>query len=129
MLSTVPGALLPPITKQEVSASPEATTSETVKEMEEDGQHISDYNDTRKRTVAWMLGPARTTPNGDPDKCAKAIIDVVSGSTSGGKDKGWPIHGMLVLGADAEKNIRDKCNDVLKNLDDWKEVTRGIAID
>ena len=36
---------------------------------------------------------------------------------------------MLVLGRDAEANIRDKCNAVLRNMDEWQDVTRGILRD
>ena len=36
---------------------------------------------------------------------------------------------MLVLGADAEMNIRDKCHAVLRNLDEWEDVVRGVAAD
>lgn len=122
---------MPPITKQDVpTPSGNLSSSKSNGDTGED-QYIADYAELRKRQVAWLYDAERRMPNGDADKCARAIVNVVSGKedAEGGNDRGWPALGMLVLGADAEMNIRDKCDAVLKNLDEWKEVVRGVSID
>ncbi|KAF5370913.1 hypothetical protein D9615_009789 [Tricholomella constricta] len=63
------------------------------------------------------------TEKGDPDKAMEAVVDVVRGE---GIAKGRPWPGYLVLGEDAEKDVRDKCNKVLRVLDEWKDVACGI---
>ncbi|KAI5118164.1 hypothetical protein M0805_005786 [Coniferiporia weirii] len=105
-------------------------------------QHIADYAALRARQLAWMYAQTGTQP-GDPEKCARAIVGVVcsAGADDGGdsnaatKDgspkaggRGWPDLNMLVLGSDAEANIRDKCARVVKNLDEWKDVVKGVDI-
>lgn len=70
---------------------------------------------------------------GDPIKSAETIVDVVRGERvkykSATKDIGdWPDLNMLVLGSDALTNIRDKCERILRNLDEWESVARSIDI-
>lgn len=62
----------------------------------------------------------------DPVKAMTAIIDVVRGEGPA-KGKDWPL--WLVLGKDAEADLRENCEVRLKNLDEWKDVTRGVAVD
>ncbi|KAG6856147.1 hypothetical protein H0H87_007052 [Tephrocybe sp. NHM501043] len=66
------------------------------------------------------------TEKGDPDKAMEAVVDIVRGE---GVAAGRPWPGLLVLGEDAERDVRDKCNKVLKALDDWKDVTCGVNFD
>lgn len=63
---------------------------------------------------------------GDPDKAANAIVDVVRGE---GLALGKELPMWLVLGKDAEVNIRDKVARILANLDGWKDVTRATDFD
>ncbi|KAH8113851.1 NAD-binding protein [Phellopilus nigrolimitatus] len=141
LLPTAPDALLPPLSAsasrndvntRTLSTQPHATATS-------DGeQHLSDYADLRTRQLAWMYGQIGKEP-GDPDKCALAIVDVVGfddGSDGGEGDRntkaergrGWPELGMLVLGSDAEANVREKCVQVVRNLDEWADVVRGVDI-
>ncbi|KAG6877945.1 hypothetical protein C0993_001803 [Termitomyces sp. T159_Od127] len=63
---------------------------------------------------------------GDPAKAMEAVIDIVRGE---GIAKGRPWPELLILGEDAERDVRHKCNKVLKALDEWKDVTRGVNLD
>lgn len=70
---------------------------------------------------------------GDPIKSAETIVGVVRGervkTKSATKDIGdWPDLNMLVLGSDALTNIRDKCERILRNLDESESVARSIDI-
>jgi len=64
---------------------------------------------------------------GDPQKAVNVIVDVVRGEGCA-VGKKWP--NCLVLGEDAENDIRLKCLQVLKRLDDieWRDVGRGLAL-
>jgi len=61
--------------------------------------------------------------NGDPDKAAEVIVDVVRGE---GVAKGRPWPEYLLLGEGAEAAVRGKCSKVLKVLDEWLDVTRNV---
>ncbi|RDB25896.1 putative oxidoreductase YusZ [Hypsizygus marmoreus] len=63
---------------------------------------------------------------GDPDKAMEAVVDVVRGEGVA-KGRPWPLY--LVLGEDAENDVEVKCTKVLKALEDWKDVTRGVNFD
>ncbi|KAF8478850.1 short-chain oxidoreductase [Gautieria morchelliformis] len=64
---------------------------------------------------------------GDPQKAVNVIADVVRGEGCA-IGKKWP--NVLVLGQDAEHDIRLKCQQVLERLDDaeWREIGRGVAV-
>lgn len=63
---------------------------------------------------------------GDPDKASRVIVDVIRGE---GVAAGRPWPSFLVLGADAEVNVKNKCAKVLAVLDDWVDVARGVSFD
>ncbi|KAG6908983.1 hypothetical protein DXG01_002472 [Tephrocybe rancida] len=60
------------------------------------------------------------TEKGDPCKAMEAVVDIVRGE---GVAAGRPWPGLLILGEDAERDVRDKSVKVLKALDEWKDVT------
>ncbi|KAG1892259.1 hypothetical protein F4604DRAFT_1672321 [Suillus subluteus] len=61
----------------------------------------------------------------DPDKAMEIVVDVVKGEgCAAGRE--WPLY--LVLGKDAEADIRSKCAKVLKHLDDWNDDVRGVDV-
>ncbi|KAF8521583.1 short-chain oxidoreductase [Hysterangium stoloniferum] len=64
---------------------------------------------------------------GDPRKAVDVIVDVVRGEGCA-VGKRWP--DLLVLGEDAEEDIRSKCQQVLARLDDaeWRDIVRGVGI-
>ncbi|RHZ59307.1 hypothetical protein CDV55_106678 [Aspergillus turcosus] len=62
---------------------------------------------------------------GDPKKGVARIIDVVKGENAA-KGKEWPKE--LALGPDAVAVIRKKCQDTLKKLEEWEELSCGTDI-
>lgn len=66
------------------------------------------------------------TEKGDPDKAVKAIVDVVNGE---GVAEGRPWPGYLILGQDAEADVKAKCTKVLSVLDAWSDVARDVNFD
>lgn len=141
LLKTTPKALLPPTD----GTSPSLLTSTN---------GLEDYDPMRAQLLEWMKAQNGKQP-GDPVASARAIVDVVRGevdisqvnTTHPGSDKtspkplprlqetsesqtrrSWPDLDMLVLGSDAEANIREKCERVMRNLDDWKDVVRSIDL-
>ena len=83
---------------------------------------IPDYDELRAACIARYKSLPGTY-NGDPDKAAEAIVDVVRGE---GVAKGrlWPEY--LFLGEGAEVAVRGKCSKNLKVLDEWLDVTRNV---
>lgn len=91
-----------------------------------DAQHIPDYAELRAARVAWALKQSGMQP-GCAGKSASVIVDVVCGRGSA-SGRGWPDLNMLVLGSDAEMNIREKCERVVKSLDVWQDAVRCINL-
>lgn len=79
----------------------------------------------REASLAKLSVLAETS-KGDPTKAMEAVVDIVRGE---GIAKGRPWPELLILGEDAERDVRDKCNKVLKALDEWKDVTCGVNLD
>lgn len=90
-------------------------------------QHIQDYAELRAARVAWAYKQSGLQP-GCPVKSARAIVDVVCQPEGQEGGRGWPDLNMLILGSDAEANIREKCARVVKGLDEWQDVVRGIDL-
>lgn len=85
---------------------------------------ISDYDEQRADGCVNFSKPAGKQP-GDPEKAMEIVVDVVKGEgCAAGRE--WPLY--LVLGKDAEADIRNKCAKVLKHLDDWNDVVRGVDL-
>ncbi|KAL5523046.1 hypothetical protein ACEPAF_1313 [Sanghuangporus sanghuang] len=127
LLPTSPDSLLPTVAKTDITRQAGSEIIYRNGEMHTDGEakertdeYIADYAELRNRQIEWMN---KVPCEGDAEKCARAIMDIVTGK------KSWPELGLLVLGTDAEANIREKCNTVLRNLDEWKDVVRGVAVD
>lgn len=78
-------------------------------------------------TCAKVLAGVHGRQPGDPQKAVDVIADVVSGEGCA-EGKRWP--NILVLGEDAENDIRFKCQQVLERLDDreWQDVARGVSL-
>jgi NAD(P)-dependent dehydrogenase (short-subunit alcohol dehydrogenase family) len=85
---------------------------------------IPDYDETRAETLARFEAIPGKQP-GDPMKAMKFVVDVVRGEgVAAGRE--WPSY--LVLGEDAERDVRNKCMMMLKHLDEWKDVIRDVNI-
>jgi hypothetical protein len=85
---------------------------------------IPDYQQLREALAAKYAMQNGKQP-GDPEKAMSAIVDVVRGE---GMAAGRPMPLWLVLGTDAEQDLRDFCADRLKNLNEWQDVTRSCAV-
>ncbi|KAH7926596.1 NAD(P)-binding protein [Leucogyrophana mollusca] len=86
---------------------------------------IPENDPLRAKGQVIFTSVAGTQP-GDPNKAVEVIVDVVRGEgVAAGRD--WPLY--LVLGKDAERDIRFKIQKVLKHLDDWSDVVRGVDLD
>ncbi|PPQ76944.1 hypothetical protein CVT24_009033 [Panaeolus cyanescens] len=86
---------------------------------------IPDYDDFRKRCID-RIESIKGNQSGDPDKAAKAIVDVVRGE---GLAEGRPWPNYLILGRDAEADIRAKTAKLNTVLDKWSDITRGVEFD
>ena len=85
---------------------------------------MAGYDELRAACIA-RLKSLPGIANGDPDKGAEAIVDVVRGE---GVAKGRPWPEYLFLGEGAEVAVRGKCSKVLKILDEWVDVTRNVHL-
>lgn len=82
--------------------------------------------DTMRNASKTRFASVSGTEKGDPNKAVEAIVDVVRGE---GVAKGRPWPGYLVLGEDAEIDVRTKCKKVLDVLDEWVDVARDVNFD
>lgn len=62
---------------------------------------------------------------GDPKKGVQVMIDVVHGE-GGAAGKSWPA--FLALGSDCYGAVKAHCEDSLKTLQEWKDVTLSTDI-
>lgn len=56
----------------------------------------------------------------------EVVVDVVRGEGVA-RGRRWP--GTLVLGADAEGDVRGKCGQWAEGLDEWRDVVRGVSFE
>ncbi|KAG1874810.1 hypothetical protein F4604DRAFT_721095 [Suillus subluteus] len=85
---------------------------------------IPDYDETRTKAEARHEATPGNQP-GDPMKAMKFVVDVVRGEgVAAGRE--WPLY--LVLGEDAERDVRNKCMMMLKHLDEWQDVIRDVNL-
>ncbi|KAJ7461806.1 hypothetical protein B0H11DRAFT_2056129 [Mycena galericulata] len=83
---------------------------------------IEAYDDTRRENLNWYAG-RDGKQTGDPEKAMEAVVDVVRGEGAA-RDKPWP--GYLLLGKDADRDVRAKCRIMTEHLDEWCEVVKGV---
>nr|GAT57013.1 NAD(P)-binding protein [Mycena chlorophos] len=88
-------------------------------------RQIDDYNEMRAASQEWYTR-MHAVIKGDPVKAMKAVADVVRGE---GKAAGrpWPLY--LPLGDLAYAGIKDKCNQMLRVVEEWKDVSTGLDVD
>lgn len=86
---------------------------------------IPDYDTLRKRTIA-AIDAARDRQKGDPAKAMEVLVDVVRDE---GKAHGrpWPLY--LMLGAEAEKSVNEKCEKVMGVMKAWRDMTTNLDFD
>ncbi|KAG7441462.1 NAD(P)-binding protein [Guyanagaster necrorhizus] len=83
---------------------------------------ISDYDDIRTSAIA-RFGSVPGTEPGDPVKAMETLVDTVRGEGSA-EGKAWPT--WLLLGHDAEKDLRTKWDKLRTTLEEWGSVVRGV---
>ncbi|KAJ7485556.1 hypothetical protein FB451DRAFT_1337677 [Mycena latifolia] len=86
---------------------------------------IEAYDGARRESMDFYAARDGTQV-GDPDKAMEAVVDVVRGEGAA-KGKPWP--GYLLLGKDADRDVRAKCKIMTEHLDEWSEVVRGVDFD
>jgi NAD(P)-dependent dehydrogenase (short-subunit alcohol dehydrogenase family) len=86
---------------------------------------IPDYDEHRADSLITWNAIAGKQP-GDPVKAMNAVVDVVRGEGAAA-GRMWPSY--LILGRDAEIDIRNKCAKMIRHLDEWSDVVRGVDID
>ncbi|KAJ7634679.1 hypothetical protein FB45DRAFT_471841 [Roridomyces roridus] len=83
---------------------------------------IEAYDDLRRENIDWYA--ARDgNQEGDPDKAMEAVVDVVRGE---GRAAGKPWPEFLLLGKDADRDVRAKCKVMTDHLDEWSEVVKSV---
>jgi hypothetical protein len=86
---------------------------------------IADYGELTAMLQGILASIDGKQP-GDPKKAVEVVIDVVKGE---GCAKGREMPFELPLGRDCVKDIRAKCEGMLKVLDDWKDVIESTDFD
>ncbi|KAJ7742683.1 hypothetical protein DFH07DRAFT_836082 [Mycena maculata] len=83
---------------------------------------IAAYDDTRRENLS-SYSARDGAQMGDPAKAMEAVVDVVRGEGAA-KGKPWPRY--LLLGKDADRDVRAKCKIMTEHLDEWREVVTGV---
>ena len=83
------------------------------------GNPIAEYDELQAACIAAYKSILETV-NGDPEKAAEAIVDVIRGE---GVAKGRPWPEYLFLREGTEEAVRGKCSKDLKILDECVDVT------
>lgn len=86
---------------------------------------FEDYKPVTEALFSQFKGAHQQQP-GDPVKGVQRIIDVVKGE-NGAAGKEFPLS--VALGSDAVAHIRQKCNDTLKLLEEWEDVSSNTDLD
>ncbi|KAJ7266870.1 hypothetical protein B0H12DRAFT_1098518 [Mycena haematopus] len=89
------------------------------------GNPIQAYDGTRE-TNLQSYEDRSGNQVGDPDKAMDAVVDVVRGEGAA-RGKPWPRY--LMLGKEADRDIRAKCKVMTDHLDEWKEVVNAVDFD
>jgi len=86
---------------------------------------LADYDPKRESVAHRWMAPAGKQ-RGDPAKAMHALVEVVCGEGRA-SGRGWPLY--LVLGQDAEQDVRNKCARMIGHLDEWGDVVRDVDLD
>ncbi|KAJ7869132.1 hypothetical protein B0H14DRAFT_3440834 [Mycena olivaceomarginata] len=86
---------------------------------------IPAYDGTRKTNLKFYTD-RDGRQIGNPDAAMNAVVDVVRGEGAA-RGKLWP--GYLLLGKEADRDIRAKCKIMTDHLDEWSEVVNGVDFD
>ncbi|THU98075.1 NAD(P)-binding protein [Dendrothele bispora CBS 962.96] len=88
-----------------------------------------EYAPVGERMVEWYRS-IDGNQKGNPDKAVELIVDIVK-EEGKAKEKieetGWPLY--LVLGKDGEEGVREKCQKMLKVVDEWGDFVEGLEFE
>lgn len=84
---------------------------------------IDDYEGSSVRKGEKLMEEYDNKQPGDIKKGVKVIVDVLSG------DSGREIPMRLVIGTDAYGMIKAKCEETIKVLEEWKDLTTSTDLD
>ena len=86
---------------------------------------IPEYDGLRA-AAAEKFAAVAGNEKGDPVKAMELLVDVVRGE---GKAYGreWPM--WLFMGKDCYRDVRNKCEKVLKSLDTWEDLATDLEFD
>lgn len=88
-------------------------------------KHVPEYDELRA-TAAQRFAALAGNERGDPEKAMELLVDVVRGEGKAyGKE--WPM--WLFMGKDAYRDVRNKCDKVLKTLDVWENVATDLEFE
>lgn len=84
---------------------------------------IADYDAYRQERIAAYASVPGSEP-GDPAKAMEVLVDVVKGEgVAVGKTWPWT----LLLGADAERDLKTRWDRHQTTLQEWGDVTRSVS--
>lgn len=87
--------------------------------------HISSYDGLRA-AAAEKFKAVAGNERGDPAKAMELLVDVVRGEgRAAGRE--WPL--WLFMGKDCYRDVRNKCDRVLQNLDAWEDLATNLEFD
>jgi hypothetical protein len=86
---------------------------------------IPDYKVDAQEKLDGLAREDRNQP-GDPKKLVEITLDLVRGE---GVAKGKNIPMRLPLGIDCYDDVKEKCEETLKLLEEWREVIRSTDFD
>ncbi|KAF8623733.1 hypothetical protein AX15_006227 [Amanita polypyramis BW_CC] len=115
-------AELAPLGVRVLQVAPGAFRTEGIYSYEFYSDNAVAANDELRAAAANRFASLSGTQEGDPVKAMEVLVDTVRGE---GVAKGKPWPGLLVLGEDAERDLRNKCTRIIQILDEWKEVARS----
>lgn len=88
-------------------------------------KHIPAYDMIREKGRA-RFNSVSGYERGDPAKAMELLVDVVRGEGHA-HGREWPM--WLFMGQDAYRDVRGKCDAVLRTLDAWEDVSTNLEFD
>lgn len=122
MLRVVPGGLR---TQSITNSSLIGKTPLALPAPDIDIGEVPEYAEIRA-TAHDVIQKTNGAESGGANKAAKVVVDIVRGE---GVAEGRVSTDILYLGSDCVRDVSAKCQEVLRDLDEWGDVARSIDID
>lgn len=85
---------------------------------------IPEYAEFSRAQIEYLAGEDQRQP-GDPVKLVEVVLDVVRGK---GVAEGREVPFRLPLGGDCVDEVKGKCEEMLRVMEEWREVCRGTDV-